>query len=128
MNTLLHGIDDNECRRFQSSVELVGKRWNSGILLAIARDSTRFSEILSAVTGLSDRLLAQRLKELEFSGLVAREVVASTPVQVRYRLTERGADLMDSLQPMVEWGQRWARPRATATVGPTGLEPMTSTV
>ncbi len=109
-NTEWHHIDDDECRRFQSSVELVGKRWSSGILLAIAQGAVRFSEILATVTGLSDRLLSQRLKELEHSGLVERDVIATTPVQVRYHLTESGADLMRSLQPLVSWGQRWGTP------------------
>jgi len=105
--TTWHHIDDSQCRQFQSSLELVGKRWSSGILLAVAQGSTRFSEILATVTGLSDRLLSQRLKELEKEGLVTRDVVATTPVQVRYSLTERGTDLMRSLQPLVAWGQRW---------------------
>ncbi|WP_291043992.1 helix-turn-helix domain-containing protein [Herbiconiux sp.] len=104
-----HHIDDAECRRFQASVELVGKRWSSGILLAVAQGSSRFSEIVATVTGLSDRLASQRLKELEEAGLVHREVIATTPVQIHYSLTDRGADLMKSLQPLVWWGQRWAR-------------------
>jgi DNA-binding HxlR family transcriptional regulator len=105
--TDIQHIDDEACRRFQSSVELVGKRWSSGILLAIARGATRFSDIVASVPGLSDRLLSQRLKELEAARLLEREVVASTPVQVRYRLTPRGADLLESLQPLVIWEQRW---------------------
>ncbi|SDZ28094.1 winged helix-turn-helix transcriptional regulator [Herbiconiux ginsengi] len=102
-----HHIDDAACRRFTASVELVGKRWSSGILLAIGQGATRFSDIVASVVGLSDRLLAQRLKELERAGLVARSVVATTPVQVRYSLTPQGADLLQSLQPLVSWGQRW---------------------
>jgi DNA-binding HxlR family transcriptional regulator len=100
-------IDDEECRRFQSSVELIGKRWSSGILMAVARGATRFSDIIAAVPGLSDRLLSQRAKELELQGLLERQVIASTPVQVRYLLTSRGLDLMKSLQPLVAYGQRW---------------------
>ena len=61
----------------------------------------------ASVTGLSDRLLAQRAKELEQAGLIHREVIATTPVQVRYSLTERGADLLGALQPLAHWGQRW---------------------
>ena len=78
--------------------------------MAIARGAVRFSDIVATVPGLSDRLLAQRLRELETAGLVVREVVASTPVQVRYRLTPSGVDLMNSLQPLVAWGQRWGEP------------------
>ncbi|CAN5329737.1 helix-turn-helix domain-containing protein [soil metagenome] len=106
--TAVHQIDDDLCRRYlASSVELVGKRWNSAILLAISQGATRFSEITAAVAGLSDRLLAQRARELEQAGLVRREVIASTPVQVRYTLTERGRDLLESLQPLARWGERW---------------------
>jgi DNA-binding HxlR family transcriptional regulator len=103
-------IDDEVCRRFVSSVELVGKRWSSSILLALAQGATRFSEITASVIGLSDRLLAQRLKELEHVGLVERQVIATTPVQVRYALTERGRDLLESLQPLTEWGQKYGAP------------------
>jgi DNA-binding HxlR family transcriptional regulator len=106
----MHKINDDECRRFSSSIELIGKRWSSGIMLAVERGDERFSEILASVDGLSDRLLAQRLKDLESNGLISREVIASTPVQVRYRPTERGSDLLASLQPLVTWGQRWGTP------------------
>jgi DNA-binding HxlR family transcriptional regulator len=107
---MLHTINDAECQRFTSSIELIGKRWSSGIMLAIERGAERFSEILASVEGLSDRLLAQRLTELEATGMVEREVIASTPVQVRYHLSDRGADLLASLQPLVSWGQRWGTP------------------
>ena len=103
----LQHIDDDECRRFQGSVELVGKRWSSGILLAVWQGASRFSEIVARVDGLSDRMLAQRAKELEAAGLLAREVIPSTPVQIRYELTPRGEDLLTSLQPIVAWEQRW---------------------
>jgi DNA-binding HxlR family transcriptional regulator len=106
VQTLTH-IDDDLCRRFQSSIEFIGKRWTGGIMMAIREGAERFSEILATVTGLSDRLLAQRLRELEAADMIERVVVATTPVQVRYRLTPRGTDLMDSLTPVVQWDQRW---------------------
>lgn len=100
-------IDDDECRRVSGALELVGKRWSSGILLAIARGATRFSEIGASVAGLSDRLLAARLRELEHTELVVRTVEPTTPVTVRYALTPRGRDLMGSLHALVLYGQRW---------------------
>ena len=110
--TTWHRIDDAECQRFASSIELIGKRWSSGILLAIEQGASRFTEILTSVVGLSDRLLAQRLKELESSGLVERRVIPSTPVQVRYLTTDAGSELLASLQPLVGWGQKWGTPAA----------------
>jgi DNA-binding HxlR family transcriptional regulator len=102
-------IDDNECRRAAAIVERVGRRWNSGILLAVARGASRFTEIVARVDGLSDRMLAARLKELEQIGLIDRIVEPTTPVSVRYRLTARGHDLLASLQPLVAYGQRWEK-------------------
>lgn len=100
-------IDDEECRRASSVVELVGRRWSSGILLALARGAERFTEITALVQGLSDRMLAVRLRELEHAGLVERAIERTMPVSVRYRLTAQGRDLVESLQPLVEYGQRW---------------------
>jgi DNA-binding HxlR family transcriptional regulator len=97
-------LDEEACRGFQTAVELVGRRWTGAILLALSRGAERFSEILALVDGLSDRLLSQRLKELETEGLVLRTIVPTTPVQVRYALSDRGRELMKALQPLVNWG------------------------
>jgi DNA-binding HxlR family transcriptional regulator len=100
-------IDDDQCHLFQASVELIGRRWSSAILLAMARGACRFSELRACVPGLSDRMLAQRLRELETAGLVRRQVTPTMPVQVSYRLTQSGSELMAALQPLVRWGLRW---------------------
>lgn len=100
-------VDDEQCRRATSIMELVGRRWSGGILLAVGRGATRFSEIVAAVQGLSDRMLAVRLKELEHGGLIDRTVEPTVPVTVRYRLSPRGRDLLASLQPLQEYGRRW---------------------
>lgn len=107
MNRPFQDIDDEECLRFTGSLELVGQRWSGGILLALARGASRFSEIVGSVSGLSDRLLAQRLKELAAVGLVQRTVTPTTPVQVRYALTDRGMSLLRSLQPLAAWTREW---------------------
>ena len=113
-------IDDDECRRATAIVEVVGRRWNSGILLALARGASRFTEIAASVDGLSDRMLAARLRELEQVGLIDRIVEPTTPVSVRYRLTARGQDLLASLQPLVGYGQRWERGPHVHTRSPRG--------
>ncbi len=104
---LMH-IDDEACRRFLSSTELIGRRWSPGIMLAIGRGAHRFSQIVANVDGLSDRMAAQRLRELEATGLVERSVVPTTPVQVRYALTQPGLELLRSLQPLAGWAHRWS--------------------
>jgi DNA-binding HxlR family transcriptional regulator len=100
-------IDDDQCRRATTVMEMVGRRWSGAILLAIGRGANRFSEIAATIEGLSDRMLALRLKELEQSGLVDRTVEPTVPVSVRYHLSPRGRDLLASLQPIARYANRW---------------------
>ncbi|MEU4546335.1 winged helix-turn-helix transcriptional regulator [Nonomuraea dietziae] len=100
------------CPRFQIAIELVGRRWNGVILLALARGATRYGELRDDVPGLSERLLAQRLRELEEAGVVARDVTPTTPVQIRYTLTESGAALVEAMRPLMAWADQWAAPPA----------------
>lgn len=96
-------IDEERCRSFQASVELVGRKWTAGILLAGMRGARRFVEYRALVAGVSDRLLTQRLKELEDDGLIERTVVPSMPVLIRYEPTERARGLMRALHPLIAW-------------------------
>ncbi|MEW2382891.1 helix-turn-helix domain-containing protein [Micromonospora sp. NPDC047707] len=105
-------IPETACRSFQDALELVGRRWTGAILLAAVRGARRFGEYRAAVGGISDRLLAQRLKELEADGLIARSVIPSTPVQIRYEPTPEGHELMTLLQPLVNWSHRRLEGRA----------------
>ncbi|GAA0591885.1 helix-turn-helix domain-containing protein [Kribbella sandramycini] len=102
MSTFSH-IDDAQCRSFQTTAELVGRKWTAGILLAGVLGARRFIEYRARVEGISDRLLTQRLRELESEGLLNRHVVPSTPVQVTYEPTERAVGLMRALHPLVQW-------------------------
>ncbi len=99
-------IDDDLCRGFQEHLEIVGRRWTSAILLAGMRGATRFSEYRAMIDGISDRLLTQRLKELEAEGFVLRTVVPTTPVSIRYELTDKARELMKILQPLTLWGAK----------------------
>src|SRR5437868_13783264 len=82
------------CPRYHEAVELVGKRWTGAILYVLLHGGPlRFTEIGQAVPDLSDRLLSERMKELEARGIVERRVHEGTPVKVSYRLTEKGRQL-----------------------------------
>lgn len=109
-----HQIHDDECRLFREAAELAGRKWTAAILLALARGAERFSELHASIEGISDRLLAARLRELESQGLVSRTVVPSTPVQIRYGLTQPGLELITILQPLVRWAKRTGAANAGA--------------
>jgi len=110
-------IDEAACRQFQSTVEFAGRKWNAAILLAGVRGARRFSEYRAAVTGISDRLLAARLKELEDEGVIERHVRATTPVTISYTPSAAGLQLIELLQPLVEWGHAHDAAGVAATSG-----------
>ncbi len=95
------------CPQFHEAIELIGKRWTGAIVFALTERPMRFGELGKAVPGLSDRLLSQRLRELEDEGLVEREVEAGTPVRVTYSLTATGADLGPAIRELKAWARRW---------------------
>jgi DNA-binding HxlR family transcriptional regulator len=96
------------CPRLHETVELVGKRWSGAIVYVLMLGGAmRFSQIAHAVPDLSDRLLSERLKELEARGIVERRVSDGSPVKVEYELTERGKDLRDAIAELKAWGDRW---------------------
>lgn len=97
---------DAACRAFQPTLEFVGRRWVGMILLAGLRGARRFGHYRAFVDGISDRVLAQRLKELEQRGLLERSVIPSTPVQVLYAPSAGAAELIAALEPLIAWSMR----------------------
>jgi DNA-binding HxlR family transcriptional regulator len=97
------------CPHFHHAIELIGKRWTGAIVCALTERPMRYAELGKAVPGLSDRLLSQRLRELEEEGLVERQVEAGTPVRVTYSLTEAGQELDPVLSELKSWARRWKK-------------------
>ncbi|MFP4152652.1 MAG: winged helix-turn-helix transcriptional regulator [Alkalispirochaeta sp.] len=95
------------CEQFQRTVELIGSRWTASVLRALLGGIDHFSELRAAIPGLSDRMLAERLRELEREGIVERVVIPETPVRIEYHLTEKGRALAPVMNAFVEWLQRW---------------------
>ncbi len=95
------------CPRYEKTINLIGKRWTALILRALMSGPRRFSEIAAYVDGLSDRLLSERLRELEEAGILERKVVPQRPVVVEYQLTEKGADLRSVVLAIQTWADRW---------------------
>ena len=98
---------DRFCPYYHEAIEMVGRRWTGAILRALIDGPMRFSEIAQAIPEISDRLLSERMKELESRGLVIRTVVAGPPLQVRYGLSEMGDALGPAISELQRWGRRW---------------------
>jgi DNA-binding HxlR family transcriptional regulator len=94
------------CGLYHRAIELVGKRWTGAILLVLLDGPLHFSGIRQLVPELSDRLLSERLKELEAEGIVERRVLDGSPVRVEYSLTAKGGALEPALRELKEWAHQ----------------------
>lgn len=95
------------CPRFHAAVELIGRRWVGVIIVTLLAGPRYYRELGAAVPGMSDRLLSQRLRELEQEGLVERSVHDGPPARVSYALTDAGRALEPAIEELHEWAQRW---------------------
>lgn len=99
---------------FQRAIELIGKRWSGAVVRALLPSPARFNQLLSGIPGISDRVLTERLRELEAEGIVERLVDPGPPVRVSYRLTARGRALEPVLSAVETWAEKWLRPPVSA--------------
>lgn len=112
--------DSGCCPHYHLAVELIGRRWTGAIIAVLLADGPhRFSELRDGVPGVSDRVLSQRMRELESAAIVSRAVDPGPPVCVRYALTDKGEELRDVVRALERWGRRWAEP-AVPTPSPEG--------
>jgi DNA-binding HxlR family transcriptional regulator len=106
------------CPLYHEAVELVGRRWTGAILRVLMDGGLRFSEIAQAVPELSDRLLSERMKELEARGMVERKVISGPPLRVEYSLSQMGRELEPALSELQHWANRWLGEQRTRTRTP----------
>lgn len=129
------------CPTFQSAESLLCKRWTTLIVEVLLRHPRRFNELLADLEVVSDRMLSERLKELELADVVLRRVLPHTPLRVEYSLTPKGQDLAPVIEAMRTWSERYrsdaAAPKAAAAASPLpvakplqslGVTPQPSTV
>ena len=95
------------CSRYHRAIELVGRRWTGAIVYLLLRSRCRFATLRDAIPDITDRMLSERLQELEEEGIVQRTVVPETPVRVEYALTKKGRALASAIDAMAAWAERW---------------------
>jgi len=97
----------NICPRYEHAIQLLGKRWTGLLLYALLEGPRRFCELTDTVEGLSDRVLSDRLRELELEGVVERVVYPQIPVRVEYQLTDKGRALEPVVLAIQQWAEMW---------------------
>lgn len=111
------------CTRFHRASELIGRRWTGAIIFLLLKQTCRFATLRDAIPGITDRMLSERLQELEDEGLTERTVIPDTPVRVEYALTKKGRALAEPIGAIADWAERYvpletpARKPARKTAG-----------
>jgi len=107
---------EHVCPRYQQALNVLSRRWVGLIVRVLQVDGPlRFNELASRLQVVADRVLAERLRDLETEGIVAREVFVGTPVRVEYRLTEKGYALGPVLDAIETWSHEWISEESAAT-------------
>jgi DNA-binding HxlR family transcriptional regulator len=95
------------CTRFHRASELIGRRWTGAIIYVLLRSRCRFATLRDAIPQITDRMLSERLQELEQEGIVERTVVPEMPVRVEYELTRKGRALATAIDAIAAWAEKW---------------------
>ncbi|WEG72683.1 winged helix-turn-helix transcriptional regulator [Vagococcus intermedius] len=96
------------CPKFEKTFSILGKRWNGLIIDVLLEEGCqRFGELAAKIPNLSDRVLVERLKELESNGIIERLEDEENSKKVEYRLTEMGQDLRSTMQEIQRWSEKW---------------------
>jgi DNA-binding HxlR family transcriptional regulator len=106
------------CARFHKAVELIGRRWSGAIIQILRQRPSRYAELRAAIPDITDRMLSERLRELEDEEIVARTVIPETPVRVEYSLTSKGRALAPALDAIGHWAERWVEAADAAKPSP----------
>jgi DNA-binding HxlR family transcriptional regulator len=96
---------DCQCTAFKRAIDVLGRPWTAAILTALAASKRRFCELGEAVPGIGDKVLAQRLKDLEGRGLILRHVEPGPPVRVSYELSSKGRAFGHVAEAIERWGR-----------------------
>ena len=95
------------CPRYHLAVELIGRRWTGAIIRGLLEGRARYNELRATIPDISDRMLSERLRELELAAIVVRTVIPDAPIRVEYELTAKGRALEDAVTAIEKWSSRW---------------------
>ncbi len=107
------------CSKFHRASELIGRRWTGAIIFVLMESPRcRFATLRKEIHDITDRMLSERLFELEQEGIVERTVIPESPVRVEYALTKKGRELVAAVDAIGDWAKKWIEtdvPRAAAS-------------
>lgn len=95
------------CPKYECAIELLGKKWTGLIVRVLLDGPKRFKALKEQIPEISDRILTERIRELETLGILIRHVYPETPVRIEYELTEKGKELKQVIDSIQHWSEKW---------------------
>lgn len=95
------------CPKFEQTFSILGKKWTGLIIDVLLDGPRRFKDLSQAISGVSDRVLVERLKELESEEIVTKDLDDTCDIRSGYRLTEKGRALKAVMNEVQNWADEW---------------------
>lgn len=99
-------LEQSTCNLYRNAIEFIGKRWTGIIIYELFGGPKRYHELLNSIDGISDRLLSERLKDLEQEGLLTKRIIMESPKKVEYELTPPGHEFREVFQSIMSWATK----------------------
>jgi DNA-binding HxlR family transcriptional regulator len=101
-------ISEKKCS-LKDVLDIIGGKWAMPIIYHLSKGKMRFKELERSIEGINTRMLVKELKNMEFNGIITREVFATVPPTVEYTLTNKGEKLLPSIVSLHKWGEEYAK-------------------
>ncbi|WP_046228787.1 winged helix-turn-helix transcriptional regulator [Paenibacillus algorifonticola] len=95
------------CPKYEAAAEILGKKWTGLIIRVLLAGPKRFKEIKEQIPEMSDKMLTDRMKELEQHSIIKRTVYPEMPVRIEYELSDKGHHLQPVIESIQKWGEEW---------------------
>lgn len=95
------------CPKYEAAADILGKKWTGRIIRVLLGGPKRFKEIKEQIPEMSDKMLTDRMKELEIQNIVNRNVYPEMPVRIEYELSDKGRELQPVIESIQKWGEQW---------------------
>jgi len=103
-------VDFELCPRFEQTFSFLGKKWNGLIIDVLLQEGPqRFRDLARKIPRCSDRVLVERLKELESNGIILRQTFPDNAL-IEYELTQKGQEFKDIMTAVHAWSDKWYCP------------------
>ncbi len=95
------------CPKVEKALSIFSRKWVGQIVLVLLNEPKRFCELAQPIDGISEKMLSQRLKELEKEDIIKKVIETKSPLKITYQLTEKGKKMAPILNEIENWSEEY---------------------